>query len=54
MLDVGLDPLAAGLRYRTFMRATLECLRDGRPPPVTLDDYARATALIDLAYREAA
>lgn len=45
-----LAPLAARLRYRAFLAETLACLADGRPPPVGLDDYARAMALIDQAY----
>ena len=50
--ETALDPLPANLRYRAFMRETLEALADGRPPPVGLEDYARAMQLIDRAYRE--
>ena len=57
-LDDGVErplaPLVADLRYRAFFRETLACLASGRPPPVGLADYARATELIDQAYREAA
>jgi len=49
-----LEPLAADLRYRVFLRETLDRLASGRPPPVGLDDYVRAMALIDQAYERAA
>ena len=57
-LDDGADgplaPLAANLRYRAFLRETLDCLAGNRAPPVGLDDYVRAMALIDEAYERAA
>lgn len=48
------QPVPAHLRYRAFLRETLDCLAGNRPPPVDLDDYARAMALIDRAYEVAA
>lgn len=40
-------------RYRLFMADTLERLRDGRPPAITLDNYLAAMILIDAAYAKA-
>jgi predicted dehydrogenase len=48
-----LPPEPTATRYRLFMRDTLERLRDGRPPAITLDDYLAAMTLIDAAYAKA-
>ena len=39
-----------GRRYAAFMADALARVRDGRPPVVSLDDFARAMALCDQAY----
>ena len=38
-------------RYGAFLAEVLAALREGRPPPLSLDDFTRASALIDDAYR---
>ncbi|WP_108460592.1 Gfo/Idh/MocA family protein [Devosia naphthalenivorans] len=48
-----LRPEPTATRYRLFMADTLERLRDGRPPAITLNDYLAAMALIDAAYAKA-
>jgi len=40
-------------RYSAFVADTLARMRAGRPPAVGLDEFARATGLIDAAYRAA-
>lgn len=47
-----LPPLLPALRYRAFVADTLDRLRDGRPPLVTLDHYVAAMRLIDDIYAE--
>ena len=37
-------------RYGVFLAEILACIREGRPPPLTLADFTRASALIDQAY----
>ncbi|MCC6717578.1 MAG: Gfo/Idh/MocA family oxidoreductase [Acetobacteraceae bacterium] len=37
-------------RYGAYLAEVLACLREARQPPLTLADFARATALIDTAY----
>lgn len=37
-------------RYGAFLADVLDCVRTGRPPPLTLADFLRATAIIDAAY----
>lgn len=49
-----IEAMPANLRYRAFLHETLACLAANRPPPVGLDDYARAMSLIDRAYEAAA
>lgn len=39
-------------RYGAFVVDTLKRLRDGWPPVVSLTDFARATELVDQAYRQ--
>lgn len=39
-------------RYSRFVADTLERVRTGRPPVVTLREFARATKMIDQAYRQ--
>ena len=48
-----LPPEPTATRYRLFMADTLQRLRDGRPPAITLDDYLAAMTLIDAAYAKA-
>jgi len=48
-----LPPEPTATRYRLFMADTLQRLRDGRPPAITLDDYLAAMSLIDAAYAKA-
>ncbi len=45
-----LSTVAKGGRYRAFMADTLARCADGRPPLVSLDDFARASELADAAY----
>ena len=42
--------MPTGDRYRGFMADTLARLAEGRPPAVSLRDFARASALADAAY----
>jgi hypothetical protein len=52
--DRALDPAAyvpSSQRYSRFVADTLACLAAGRPPAVSLTEFARATELIDQAYR---
>lgn len=48
-----LAPEPTATRYRLFTADTLQRLRDGRPPAITLDDYSAAMRLIDAAYAKA-
>lgn len=48
-----LPPEPTATRYRLFMADTLQRLRDGRAPAITLDDYLAAMTLIDAAYAKA-
>jgi predicted dehydrogenase len=48
-----LPPEPTATRYRLFTADTLQRLRDGRPPAVTLEDYWAAMSLIDAAYAKA-
>lgn len=48
-----LAPEPTATRYRLFMADTIDRLRRGLPPAVTLDDYCAAMALIDEAYQKA-
>lgn len=48
-----LPPEPTATRYRLFMADTLQRLRDGRPPAITLNDYLAAMTLIDAAYTKA-
>jgi len=48
-----LAPEPTATRYRLFTADTLQRLRDGRPPAITLDDYLAAMHLIDAAYAKA-
>lgn len=48
-----LPPEPTATRYRLFMADTLQRLRDGRPPAITLTDYFAAMTLIDAAYAKA-
>lgn len=48
-----LPPEPTATRYRLFMADTLQCLRDGRAPTITLNDYLAAMTLIDAAYAKA-
>jgi predicted dehydrogenase len=41
----------SGRRYSVFVADTLARLVAGRPPAVSLQEFARATELVDLAYR---
>lgn len=43
--------VAQKLRYGVFLAEVLAALREGRPAPLSLDDFTRASALIDDAYR---
>ena len=45
-----LPGVAKGGRYRAFMADTLARQATGRPPAVSLDDFARASTLVDAAY----
>ena len=52
--DRALDPagyVPSSQRYSRFVADTLARLRAGRPPAVSLAEFARATELIDQAYR---
>lgn len=48
-----LPPEPTATRYRLFMADTLQRLRDGRAPAITLNDYLAAMTLIDAAYAKA-
>lgn len=48
-----LPPEPTATRYRLFMADTLQRLRTGQPPAITLDDYLAAMELIDAAYAKA-
>lgn len=48
-----LQPEPTATRYRLFTADTLQRLRDGRPPAITLNDYLAAMTLIDAAYAKA-
>lgn len=48
-----LPPEPTATRYRLFMADTLQRLRDGCPPAITLNDYLAAMTLIDAAYEKA-
>lgn len=48
-----LAPEPTATRYRLFMADTLQRLRDGRAPTITLNDYLAAMTLIDAAYAKA-
>jgi predicted dehydrogenase len=53
--DRALDPAAyvpSNQRYSRFVADTLACLAAGRSPAASLTDFARATELIDQAYRQ--
>lgn len=59
LVDDGSDFAAAnyvqsGRRYGAFVGDTLARIRSGRPPAVSLAEFARATKLIDQAYRQSA
>lgn len=48
LIDLPVEP--PSIRYRLCMRVTLERLRRGAPPAISLDDYVAAMSLIDKAY----
>ena len=48
-----LPPEPTATRYRLFMADTLQRLREGRAPAITLGDYLAAMTLIDAAYAKA-
>jgi predicted dehydrogenase len=52
--DRALDPAAyvpSSQRYSRFVADTLARVTDGRPPAVSLAQFARATEIVDQAYR---
>jgi predicted dehydrogenase len=52
--DRALDPAAyvpSSQRYSRFVADTLARVTDGRPPAVSLQEFARATEIVDQAYR---
>jgi hypothetical protein len=48
------DYVPSGRRYSAFVADTLARIQSGRSPAVSLAEFARATMLVDQAYRHPA